>query len=266
MSCDREKGKVMFDSKARRSLAAIPAVVALFALAACSAPSGDDKAKDGANDAAAARFVTCLTDEGQTAKIVEGGMVGLLMPDVAADGDVGALTDSLSSLDPGGSGEDLPLTMIMSDEDGAWLASTAASGYPEEGGQRAAWEKCEEDVPEFTQPEPDMTDSEASQTEMISPEELTESGLAFAACARKNGFTDFADPDADGMLVLPVAITEDEARTLLEACAESVGEGMPPMFTAESIEAADFDWYSVMSEYFEGFMMAATSVPSGGEE
>ncbi|PRB13231.1 hypothetical protein [Microbacterium sp. MYb62] len=253
----------MFDSKARRSLAAMPAVVALFALAACSAPSGDDKAKDGANDAAAARFVTCLTDEGQTAKIVEDGQVGLLMPDAPADGGIGTLSDSSASL---GEGEEMPFSMFITDEDGTWLASTAASGYPEEGGQRAAWEKCEEDVPEFTQPEPDISDSEGSQTQMISPEELAESGLAFAACARKNGFTDFADPDADGMLVLPVAITEDEARTLLDACAESVGEGMPPMFTAESIEAADFDWYSVMSEYFEGGMMAATTVPSGGEE
>lgn len=253
----------MFDSKARRSLAVMPAVVALFALAACAAPSGDDKAKDGANDAAAARFVTCLTDEGQTAKIVEGGMVGLLMPDVAADGDVGELTDSLSSLDTGGSGEDMPLTMVTSDEDGAWLASTTASGYPEEGGQRAAWEKCEQEVPEFTQPEPDI--SAQAQTEMFSPEKLMESGLAFASCARKNGFTDFADPDADGMLELPVGITEDEARTLLEACAESVGD-MPPMFTGESIEAVDFDWYSVMSEYFEGGMWAAATVPSGGDE
>lgn len=76
MSCDREKGNLMFDSRAVRSWAAIPAVFALFTLAACSAPSGDDKAKDGANDAAAARFVTCLTQEGQTAKIVEGDRWG----------------------------------------------------------------------------------------------------------------------------------------------------------------------------------------------
>ena len=262
MSCDREKGNLMFDSRAVRSWAAIPAVFALFALAACSAPSGDDKAKDGANDAAAARFVSCLTEEGQTAKIVEGGQVGMLMPDGPASG---TSTGGMMSVEAGsGDGEDLAMTMVFSDDDGTWLASTAASGYPEEGGQRAAWETCEEKVPEFTQPEPDMA-GEGSQTKMISPEEIMESGLAFASCARKNGFTDFADPDTDGMLTLPKGITEDEARTLLDACAETTGD-MPPMFTQESIEAVDFDWFAVMSEYFDGMFAAASTLPSGGDE
>lgn len=253
----------MFDSKARRSMVVMPAVVALFALSACSAPSGDDKAKDGANDAAAARFVTCLTGEGQTAKIVEGGMVGLLMPGEPEDGFMGSMSDSSAELS---AGEDMPMTMFFSDDEGAWLASTAASGYPEEGGQRAAWEKCAEEVPDFTQPQPDVSEKQGAQTQMVSPEELAESALAFASCARNNGFADFADPDADGMLALPVAITEDEARSLFEACADSVGEGMPPMFTAESVEAVDFDFYALVGEHFEGGMMAATSIPSGGEE
>ncbi|EQM75735.1 hypothetical protein [Microbacterium maritypicum] len=252
----------MFDSKARRSMVVMPAVVALFALSACTAPSGDDKAKDGANDAAAARFVSCLTDEGQTAKIVEGGQVGLLMPDAPGDGAMGTLSDSTASA---GAGEEMAMTMIFTDDDGTWMASTAASGYPEDGGQRAAWEACEEKVPEFTQPEPDISMRAGAETQMISPEELTEAGLAFASCARDNGFTDFADPDSDGMLTLPTGITEDEARTLLEACAEKAGD-MPPMFTQESIEAVDFDWFALMSEYFEGAFTAATVMPSGGEE
>ncbi len=263
MSCDREKGKVMFDSRTRRSLVVMPAVFALFALSACGAPSGDDKAKDGANDAAAARFVTCLTGEGQTAKIIDGGQVGLLMPDVGGEGGMGTLAEGSTSLSVG-EGEDMPMTMVFSDDDGTWLASTAASGYPEEGGQRAAWETCEEEVPEFEQPVPDMA-GDGSQTQMISPEEIMESGLAFASCARKNGFTDFADPDTDGMLTLPKGITEDEARTLLEACAETTGD-MPPMFTQESIEAADFDWFALMGEFFDGMFAAASTIPSGGDE
>lgn len=243
----------------------MPAVVALFALSACTAPSGDDKAKDGANDAAAARFVSCLTDEGQTAKILEGGQVGLLMPEMASgEAGMGTLSDSSASLSAG-EGEEMPMTMFFSDEDGSWLASTAASGYPEEGGQRAAWEKCEEEVPEFTQPEPDISMKEGAQTQMISPEEIIEAGLAFASCARENGFADFADPDADGMLTLPKGISEDEARTLLEACADTTGD-MPPMFTQESIEAVDFDWFAVMSEYFEGMVSAATVLPSKDDE
>ena len=262
MSCDREKGKVMFDSKARRSLVVMPAVFALFALSACSAPTGDDKADDGANDAAAARFVTCLTEEGQTAKIVEGGQVGLLMPDAPGGGALGTLSDSTASA---GDGEEMAMTMIFSDDEGTWLASTAASGYPEDGGQRAAWEKCEEEVPEFEQPEPDISAQEGAQTQMLSAEEFTEAGLAFAACARKNGFTDFADPDADGMLTLPTGITEEEARTLLEACAETTGD-MPPMFTSESVEAVDFDFYALIGEFFDGAFMSATVLPSGGDE
>ncbi len=265
MSCDREKGKVMFDSKARRSLVVMPAVFALFALSACSAPSGDDKAKDGANDAAAARFVTCLTGEGQTAKILEGGQVGLLMPEVASgEGGMGTLSDSSASLSAG-EGEEMPMTMFFSDEDGSWLASTAASGYPEEGGQRAAWETCEEKVPEFTQPEPDISMKEGAQTQMISPEEIIEAGLAFASCARDNGFADFADPDADGMLTLPKGITEDEARTLFEACADTAGD-MPPMFSPESVESVDFDFFALVGEFFEGGFSAATVMPSGGDE
>lgn len=264
MSCDHEKGNVMFDSKARRALAVMPAVVALFALAACAAPSGDDKADGGANDAAAARFVTCLTGEGQTAKILEGGQVGLLLPDAPGDGAMGTLSTGSGSVDAG-DGEEMPMTMIFSDDDGTWLASTAASGYQEEGGQRAAWEACEKEVPEFEQPEPDISASEGAETQMLSPEEFIEAGLAFAACARENGFTDFADPDADAMLTLPVGITEDEARTLLEACADAAGD-MPPMFTPESVESVDFDFYALIGEFFEGAFSAATVLPSGGGE
>ena len=264
MSCDPEKGKVMFDSKARRALAVVPAIVALLALAACAEPKSEGDG-GGVDDAAAARFVTCLTGEGQTAKIVEGGQVGLLMPEMASgEAGMGTLSDSMTSATPG-EGEEMAMTMVFSDEDGTWLASTAASGYPEEGGQREAWEKCEKEVPEFEQPEPDMSAGEGAQTQMISPEEIIEAGLAFAACARENGFTDFADPDADGMLELPKGISEDEARTLLEACAETTGD-MPPMFTQESIEAADFDWFALMGEYFEGAFSAATVLPSGGDE
>ncbi|WP_136056975.1 hypothetical protein [Microbacterium sp. K24] len=255
----------MFDVKIRRSVAVIPVILAVVALAACSAPSADDKAKGGGNDAAATRFVTCLTGEGQTAKIVEGGQVGLLMPDAPGEGQMGTMSADAGSLDGAGDGESMPMMMVFSDEDGTWLASTEASGYPEEGGQRAAWEKCEEEVPEFEQPEPDISAADGSETKMLSAEEMIETALAFASCARENGFTDFADPDADGMLELPVGITEDEARTLFEACQDTV-EDMPPMFTPESVESVDFDFYAVLGEYFEGGVMAATTIPSGGDE
>lgn len=254
----------MFDVKKRRSVAVLPALLAVVALAACSAPSGDG-GDDASDDAAAARFVTCLTGEGQTAKIADGGHVGLLMPEAPGQdemGEMGALSTGSGSLESG-EGEELAMTMVFSDEDGTWLASTEASGYPEEGGQRGAWEKCEEDVPEFEQPEPDISAAEGAQ--LLSPEDYTESALAFATCARENGFTEFADPDTDGMLALPRGITEDEARTLLDACAESVGD-MPPVFTPESVESVDFDWFALVGEYFEGVLPAAPVLPSSGDE
>lgn len=254
----------MFDVKVRRALAAAPVMVAVVALAACAAPSAE-KPDDAASDAAAARFVTCLTGEGQTAKILEGGLVGLLLPDAPGDSPLGTVEDGGAIALSEGGGEDAGMTTFSSDADGTWVASTTAAGFPEEGGQRAAWEACEEKVPEFSQPEPDMSAAEGAKTLSLSPDDLIEAGLDFAACARENGYADFADPDADGQITLPAGLTEDEARSLLEACKDSLGD-MPPVVDQKSVESLDFDWFALISEYFEGGFMAATAVPSGGDE
>ncbi|WP_341976513.1 hypothetical protein [Microbacterium sp. LWO13-1.2] len=250
----------MFTVKARRSLAAIPVILTVVALAACAAPAADKK-DDAANDAAAARFVTCLTGEGQTAKIIEGGQVGMLMPDAPEDSPLGTV-DGGSMAFGEGDGEDKGMTMISTDDDGTWMASTTANGYPEEGGQREAWATCEEKVPEFAQPEPDMSGAEATEALKFDAEAMIKASLAFAGCARENGFADFADPDADGMLQLPAGITEDEARALLTACEDELGE-MPPFIDQKSIESLDFDWFAVIGEFFEGGFMQATVIPEG---
>lgn len=253
----------MFTVKARRSLAAIPVVVVVAVLAACAAPAADDS-NDAANDAAAARFVTCLNGEGQTAKIIEGGQVGMLMPDAPGDSPLGTASGGSVAFGEADA-EDMGMTMISTDDDGTWLASTTANGYPEEGGQREAWETCESEVPEFTQPEPDISASEGAQTIGIDREDMIKASLAFAGCARENGYADFADPDADGMLELPAGITEDEARTLLEACKDDLGD-MPPMIGQKSIESLDFDWFALVGELFEGGFMATTAIPAEGEK
>lgn len=253
----------MFTVKAHRSLAAIPVIVAVVALAACAAPAADKK-NDAADDAAAARFVTCLNDEDQTAKILEGGLVGMLMPDAPGDSPLGT-ADSGSIARGEGDAEEMSMTMISSDDDGTWMASTSAEGYPEDGGLREAWTTCETEVPEFTQPEPDMSGAEDAETHRIDQEDMIKASLAFAGCARENGYADFADPDADGMLELPAGITEDEARALLEACKDELGD-MPPMVDQKSIESLDFDWFALIGELFEGGFVASRAIPAEEEK
>ena len=244
----------MFTRNVRRgTAAALPIAVLAIALAACTAPPAeqDDTATQ---EALSAKFVACLTDEGQTAKILEGGMVGLLMPD-GVDGEGGV---AMGGPPDGGDSSKPSMVMMTEDEDGRWQAASNAGGYPEEGGMREAWEACEAAIPDFEQPEPDLSGMEGT---MISMEDQLEASLAFADCARENGYADFADPDEHGQLDIP-SVSEDEFRALLDACADTLeGVGLP--MTQESIEGFDFDWMAVMEEYFDGIMVGGgTSGPT----
>ena len=238
----------MFSTNVRRGTAvALPIAVAAIILAACTAPPAetDDTAEQ---EALAAKFVACLTAEGQTAKILEGGMVGLLLPDGVDEGGEFSMGDPPD----GGDSKGPTAVMITQDDDGTWQMSTNANGYPEEGGMREAWLACEEELPDFEQPEPDLSGGEGF---MVTMEEQLEASLAFADCARENGYADFADPDEHGQLAIP-SVSEDEFRALLDACVESLdGLGLP--MTQESIEGFDFDWQAVMQEYFDGIMVGS---------
>lgn len=237
----------------RRLLATIPFAAAALLLAGCTAPDAGPSSAE--NDAAAIKFVSCLNSAGQTAKILDGGYVGLLMPE-SEGGNAGGM--SMTTQSGSASGDDEPTMVIMSeDEEGQWLASSTASGYPEEGGMREAWLGCEEKVPAFEQPVPEMPDD----IEMIDQEDVMAAGLEFAACARENGYSDFADPDSDGMLELPFGITEDGLRSLMDACYDEDSK-IGPMFTMESVEAADFDVWAVLSDYMGG-MIATPAMPVG---
>ena len=244
----------MFSKNVRRGTAvALPIAVLAITLIACTAPppEEDDTAEQ---EALAAKFVACLTDEGQTAKILEGGMVGLLLPDgVEKEGNI-AMGDSSEK----GDSSEPTMVAMTTDDDGTWQMSNTASGYPEEGGMRAAWEACEAELPDFEQPEPDLSGD--GKEIIITMEEQIEASLAFADCARENGYADFADPDEFGQLDIP-SVSEDEFRALLDACADTLGELGLPM-TQESIERFDFDWGTVMREYFDGIMVGS----GGGAE
>jgi hypothetical protein len=129
--------------------------------------------------------------------------------------------------------------------------SSNAGGYPEEGGMREAWAACEAEFPDFEQPEPDLSGAEGITVTM---EDQIEASLAFADCARENGYADFADPDEHGQLDFP-AMSEDEFRALLDACADTGLEGVGLPMTQESTERFDFDWMAIMGEYFGNVMV-----------
>lgn len=213
-------------------------------LAGCSAAPGTVSTPD-----ATAKFVACLNAAGQTAKIFEGGQVGLLMPEVSSD------DGSVEAPVPSGDGSVAPSVAVFMDDDGAWMAAGSADGYPEDGGMRAAWAGCEADVPSFEQPVPNVA---GENFEMISSEQIIQASLDFAACARDEGYADFADPDDNGMVAFPSGMSEDEFRSLLAAC---LGEdGIAPGISPESAESFDFDWFSVMQEFgASGLVMGTTS-------
>jgi hypothetical protein len=225
---------------------ALPLLAAALVLSGCSAAPDEPDEDTAANDRAAAKFVACLIDQGQTAKIIEGGMVGMLLPE-GEDGGPGLNSSA---------GGDAPtsMSMMFQDDEGSWMASDAAGGYPEDGGMREAWTACAEEVPDFEQPAPDMSGGDG-ESHIVTREDAIEAGLAFAACARENGYADFEDPDAEGQIAISSDFTEDTFRSLLEACSDVLG-GMGIPISQETAEALDFDWMSVMSEFIEG--------PTGG--
>ena len=234
-----------------RLLAIVPFALAAGLLAGCSAPADDDGG--GGADAAAVAFTACLNAGGQTAKIIDGGQVALLMS-----------VESMESLNTPSQGDDggaQSVASVFMDDDGAWMAASNADAYPEEGGMRQAWADCETDVPDFEQPEFDLSQTEGTG---ISREDVIETSLAFAECARGEGYGDFPDPDENGMLDFPTGMTEDSFRALLEACiTDDSAFGLP--VSAESAASFDFDWISVMQEFTGagGMGVAVPAVPVG---
>jgi hypothetical protein len=245
----------MLRNKLRYSALALPLVLAALALVGCSAPA-PAATNSAANDKAAAKFVACLNDQGQTAKILDTGQVGLLQPDVATSDDGTFTTDGNGDDQP--SGDTPTMVSMIKDDDGTWLASNTAVGYPDEGGQRDAWAACQAKVPEFTQPAADMGDADVQK---VTAEDALKASLAFAKCARDNGFADFADPGKNAQLTFPDGITEDEFRSLFEACASKLDGGVP--ISKESIDGFQFDWMSIVQEYVKGGGQKVAQVGGG---
>lgn len=246
----------MRNSITYRSLAVATVMVAVAALTSCAGAPAASTSKEGgggADAAAATRFVTCLEEEGQRAKLLDGGLVGVLMPEGSTPGEGMTFTGDDTSGSFG----------YASDEEGTWLAAPTAAAYPEEGGRREAWATCEGTVPEFSQPEPKTPGGEGLDFDL---DAIKAQSLEFATCARDNGFDDFADPDADGFLSLPNGISEDEARTLIEACTDPEENPFPPLFDPDSTEGLDFDLSAVIAEFFPNAIVTTENVPTEGGE
>jgi len=209
-------------------IGAVTAVLGVaLALAGCATPAPSTVEPDGARG----EFMVCLEAAGETVKVVEGGLVAVLLPEEPDSGDV-------SPPDEFGGG----WVTLTTDAEGAWQASHSAEGFSENGTIRAAYALCEDQVPAFEQPDPEALMDEDSGAVA----ERVEASLAFAECARENGFADFADPTTNGSLNFPVTISEDQFRTVVEACVDAVGE--VGLHLAGDIGEVDFDWMSVLDE------------------
>ncbi|MFT4029409.1 MAG: hypothetical protein QM675_05995 [Protaetiibacter sp.] len=232
----------------RTSIGLAAAACFTLALAGCSA----DHEEGSGSQTTASQFVACLTAAGVEAKVGDTGHV--LVKTGSGDGSI--------SSDSSGSGEGSLLT--MGDSDGSvWNAPASSAYFADDPDTQDAYAACEQEFPDFTQPEYDPQDDPALQEYLA---QQAEDGLTFARCARDSGFAWVADPAGEAGttagIALPADLTEEEFRALLEACFE------PTMSLAWLIEGElGFDLSAVLEE-FTGDAASGNSstVIVGGDE
>ncbi|MFV0432922.1 MAG: hypothetical protein ACK5LO_02910 [Leucobacter sp.] len=213
-------------------------LIGALALTGCagSPPSTARPAPNGQASDAASRFLACLTSAGVEAKINDQGMVLVKDPTAVSEGPGGSI-----STDSGGAES----MMIESDEAGnAWAAPANADYFADDPNTQDAYAACEKAHPDFSQPQFDPT-KDPEFTEMLG--EQQEAALAFARCARENGYAEIADPDAGAMggsVMIPSGFTEDDFRALIEVCYDpSTGFGFG------SDENLGFEPWTILEEF-----------------
>jgi hypothetical protein len=234
----------------RRSGLITAALVTALILAGCT--TTPDDADSDATSGEAARFVACLTAAGVEAKISDQGYVVVKTGSAAPDGSVSTTSENTG---PG-------MLMMMSDSEGSWVAAESSAYFETDTDTQDAYAACEQDVPDFVQPEVDPLDDPQMQEYLA---QQAEDGLTFARCAREAGFAWVADPTGEAgttaAIALPADLTEDEFRALLEACFE------PELALAWMIESElGFDWNTVLEEYADGVSGSSVVVGGGDEE
>jgi hypothetical protein len=184
-------------------------IAGTLALSGCTSTAGPeepDPAAQGSDEASA--FLACLTAADVEAKINASGQVLVKTP-----GELGG--DGVISSDDG-SGEGL-LGMERDDAGNTWVAVASADYFVDSPEVRDAYAACEKEHPDFEQAQFDPSDDPAFQEDAAKQEE---DALAFAQCAREQGYSQIADPDFSAMngILIPSGFTEQEFRALIEAC------------------------------------------------
>ena len=115
-----------------------------------------------------------------------------------------------------GSGEGL-LSMEGDDAGNTWVAVASADYFVDSPEVQDAYAACEKEHPSFEQAQFEPSDDPAFQEDAAKQEE---DALAFAQCAREQGYSQIADPDFSAMngILIPSGFTEQEFRALIEAC------------------------------------------------
>lgn len=133
--------------------------------------------------------------------------------------------------------------METDDEGNVWVAPADATYFSEAPDMQDAYMSCEEAHPNFTQQGLNSGNDLEFEEDTVAQEE---DALAFAKCAREQGYSQIADPDFSKLngILLPANFTEQEFRTLIDACWDPAST-----FAFGSTGTLDFDLWSVLDEF-----------------
>jgi len=208
-------------------------IAGTLALTACTSDTMIPKepvSADPGTDVAAS-FLACLDSSGVEAKINSSGQVLVKAPAGSTEGGV------ISSGDGA-------LAIEGDDEGNTWVVPADATYFAQAPDIQEAYAACEEQHPEFEQPQFDPSDDPAFQQETAEQEEAA---LAFAQCARSNGYSNIEDPDFSraNALQIPSDLTEDDFRALLDECWDRDA----PVFNFAQPTDAAFEAWAVLEEF-----------------
>jgi hypothetical protein len=184
------------------------AIAGALTLTGCTSnPESPEEPPAGQGSDGAAAFLACLTVADVEAKINTSGQV---LVKTSQRFDAGGVISSDT-----GNGD--VLTMESDDAGNLWVAPANSSYFIDDPDTQDAYATCEREHPDFTQPEFDPSNDAGFQQDQAKQEEAA---LAFAQCARANGFTQIADPNPEFVsgIMIPDGFTESDFRTLAEAC------------------------------------------------
>jgi len=205
-----------------------------LALSGCADNSSEEPDTAPQSSDEASTFLGCLTSAGVDAKINTSGQVLIKTPAQLEAG------DEISSDDDGEA-----LALERDDAGNLWVAAPDATYFADNPQTQDAYASCEEKHPDFMQPQSDPGSDPNFQQDQAQQEEVA---LEFAQCARQNGFSQVADPDASvgGAILLPDGFDESAFRALVEACYDPAN----PIAIASTGEL-DFEPWKILEEFQE---------------